>query len=1132
MSNKNRWVGLIPLLGMACLIPLGIQANDMDPATEYYTALKTPVPIVLDGNLSEWGGANVIDNPRFSMFPKGIGFENATPDEIVTHDEYGSGTWDGPDDQGSVTRMLYDDENFYLGVIVTDDYHEHSAGGGGGAWNGDSIQLIITDEDRASQIALVNVALLGVEEDEPAGEDFFTVHNEVAPEGTEVFIVRDTAAKTTTYEIRFPIEVVGVDALVEGVKFGIGFAINDGDADSPGQSGWGGWGPHGLVGGKSPSEAGLVTLGGVATAGGGDPDLVAWWPLTEGSGEDLVDSVGAGVAEFVDGEWIAANDGDSVPDFLAGKAVASFDGNASFALLGEELIPLMDETTPFSITFWTNQVGGGTGVNEIVLGNRYMIDGADFAPREFIKFTPTQFEFHQNGVGSENVAYGDVGPIPDETWTHHAIVKEGSLFTYYRDGVEANSYENTGAYPVNPQPLFIGGQQPGGEHWSGALADIGLWKRSLSATDVAKIAADGIASLSGGGGPAVLLTFNEGDELPEGIQFAGVGEIREEGGVDDSGYLKITDAVNGEYGAVVFPDLLEGRAVKSFKFTADFRVGGGTDSPADGFSVNLVRPDDPLLADPVGDFGSFAPSPNLAEASLPEEGSRTGLGIGFDEWDSGAPDVVGFSVRVDGELVTQVAANIRNGAPDDVESLQTGPIGPEGPGDISELTWQPFEVELKEDGKLTIKWKGKTVLDNFQTTFFPSPVQIVFAGRTGGANAAHHVDNIGLTIQPLDLLVVSRINGSTTGLAVELTNTSESVVDKATIALKVDGELVVPTVTDGADGKTILTFTAAQGYLPGSTHTYEITAKDMNGNDAVRSGPGEFKLKDAEMPFNTPLVGPEGGPGIWGVRYIWGAGSPGSNAGAIKLIQAADDADFAGEVFDTTSEVANLGGGVGFFPDDLLYPDEVVAGADGLWTGENFIVVYKGTLRITESGLYTFGVHSDDGFGLRIFGGEFVSKNGAGRLDPIASNTVVHPDPTGDSNTRAVANLAAGDYPIEFFWYENGGGDNGELYFAKGEFLEDADTDTWELVGGEHLVGPGALPFQITNIVKAGTDVTITFQSNEGAGYTIERATPAQLATGEFEELQDGYEGQPGDSTSFTDTGVADGEAYYRVRAE
>ena len=161
-----------------------------------------------------------------------------------------------------------------------------------------------------------------------------------------------------------------------------------------------------------------------------------------------------------------------------------------------------------------------------------------------------------------------------------------------------------------------------------------------------------------------------------------------------------------------------------------------------------------------------------------------------------------------------------------------------------------------------------------------------------------------------------------------------------------------------------------------------------------------------------------------------------------------------------------------------------------------------------------------------------MSESGNGQLDPIAANTLIHPAPTGDSTTRGVANLAVGDYPIEFFWYENGGGDHGELYFAKGEFTEDTDTDTWELVGGEHLVGPGALPFQITNIVKAGTDVTITWQSTEGAGYTIERATPAQLATGEFEELQDGFEGQAGETSSYTDTGVADAEAYYRVRAE
>ena len=150
MRRKTFWTGLIPLLGIACLVPLGIQANNMDPATENYTALKTPVPIVLDGNLAEWGGANVIDNARFVIpKPESVaagGFEAVSADNIVTHEPWASGTWDGPADHSSVIRMMYDDGSFYLGVVVTDEYHEHAAGGGGSAWNGDSIQLLLADE--------------------------------------------------------------------------------------------------------------------------------------------------------------------------------------------------------------------------------------------------------------------------------------------------------------------------------------------------------------------------------------------------------------------------------------------------------------------------------------------------------------------------------------------------------------------------------------------------------------------------------------------------------------------------------------------------------------------------------------------------------------------------------------------------------------------------------------------------------------------------------------------------------------------------------------------------------------------------------------------------------------------------
>ena len=609
----------------------------------------------------------------------------------------------------------------------------------------------------------------------------------------------------------------------------------------------------------------------------------------------------------------------------------------------------------------------------------------------------------------------------------------------------------------------------------------------------------------------------------------GVGEVREEGGVDDSGYLKVTDAANGEYGAIVFPDLLNGKAVKSFKFTADFRVGGGTDRPADGFSVNLVRPDDPLLADPPGEFGSYSPSPNNAEASLPEEGSTTGLGIGFDEWDSGAPDVVGFSVRVDGELVTQVEAGVLNGEADDVESLQTGPIGPDGPGDISELTWQPFEVELAEDGKLTIKWKGQTVLDAFQTTFFPSPVQIVFGGRTGGANAAHHVDNIGLSIDALNTLVVSKINPSPDGLSFELTNTEESMIDKETIALKVDGADVTPVVTD-TEGGVNIAYTPVPGWLPGSEHTYELVALDTNGNAAIRSGAGDFTLREGLLPFRMALPGPDPIEGMWSVRYIFDAGTIGSLAAAVDAIEAASEPDFEGQIVDVAQQFMDDGsGGGGIFSEaEVEYPDEIFD--NDAWTGEDFVVFGRAFMNITDPGTYTFGVHTDDGFALRIFGAEFTAENGGGQLDTISPDTIGFPAPTGNSNTRGTVDLAAGTYEVEFMWYERGGGDGGELYAAKGDFVADEDTDEWALVGhpdGIQLGGAAALPFQITSLARAGTTAAITWDSSEGAAYVIEKSTDLQ----EFEELTDGFESQ-GESTTFTDEAATDAEIYYRVRQE
>ena len=59
----------------------------------------------------------------------------------------------------------------------------------------------------------------------------------------------------------------GYGQLSQGMSFGVGIAVNDGDSGTEGedigetgQNGWSGWGPYTVVYGKTPSQAGLVTL--------------------------------------------------------------------------------------------------------------------------------------------------------------------------------------------------------------------------------------------------------------------------------------------------------------------------------------------------------------------------------------------------------------------------------------------------------------------------------------------------------------------------------------------------------------------------------------------------------------------------------------------------------------------------------------------------------------------------------------------------------------------------------------------------------------------------------------------------------------------------------------------------------
>ena len=211
------------------------------------------------------------------------------------------------------------------------------------------------------------------------------------------------------------------------------------------------------------------------------------------------------------------------------------------------------------------------------------------------------------------------------------------------------------------------------------------------------------------------------------------------------------------------------------------------------------------------------------------------------------------------------------------------------------------------------------------------------------------------------------------------------------------------------------------------------------------------------------LAGPLGTAGNWSIieyRAFGTATEPALNV--VRQIQDIQSGDLDAEVYtldvpylDITDPDTNANGGGIITTPPIPYPSDT-PGLDD----DDIISVAHARIRVQEPGEYTFNVHSDDGFGLRIFGAEFSDVQGNGSLDPISRNTMQHAANTGDSNTQAVTTLAAGEYNVEFMSWERGGGAFYEVTAAKGNFVGGAagTQAQWLAVGD-----PSELPQRTVN---------------------------------------------------------------------
>lgn len=197
--------------------------------------------------------------------------------------------------------------------------------------------------------------------------------------------------------------------------------------------------------------------GGLAEPG---VDLLSYWPIEAVDRPTFIENLvpGAPKGTFVDRpRW--TNDEER-------GRVIKVDGRND-AIKAGELPPIAVEDD-FTWSFWFRQ-DDRQKPDGVILGNRA---GGQESPSQFIKFTPTKFEYYNDGP-DPSLNY----QIRNLEWFHLAVVKDGPTLTYYANGEQVA--QGTTTHDFAGGPLWIGGDPDANEYGDGAIDDVALWSRAL-----------------------------------------------------------------------------------------------------------------------------------------------------------------------------------------------------------------------------------------------------------------------------------------------------------------------------------------------------------------------------------------------------------------------------------------------------------------------------------------------------------------------------------------------------------------------------------------------------------------------------------------------------------------------------
>ena len=191
-----------------------------------------------------------------------------------TWEAHQGGTWDNPDDLTAELQVVYDKDNLYFALVVTDDEYVAE---GGDPWSNDGIQMAINAVTKefppapglTGETQLYNFSI----------RDGWQKENGNFLGDAEIEMERDEGAKQTLFEWRMPTEIFAKKGteLEGGMKIAFAIIANDSDEDAPGQTGWVGWGNQTIVFGKNPEQMKTLVLSSETLAVHANGKLTTTW---------------------------------------------------------------------------------------------------------------------------------------------------------------------------------------------------------------------------------------------------------------------------------------------------------------------------------------------------------------------------------------------------------------------------------------------------------------------------------------------------------------------------------------------------------------------------------------------------------------------------------------------------------------------------------------------------------------------------------------------------------------------------------------------------------------------------------------------------------------------------------------